>query len=234
MIRLIFTNILMKMRTLSEEMSLWEELWAYLEGKYFSVDLGQYEHLNLGSGTLISLRNVILGICVGIIIASIMMAYEKNKMGKFVRAVIKEQCFWPDKAMTLEQLGFQGNSAVKSNLRRSSSVLSKVVKCVEREAFQKEVSEMREAYIAKNGSDKGFEEPVYKIDLYNAHFYIPDDEHYAADIRYDNQGSGWRAFLLVIIITTVIAILVCFLLPDMLQMVDNMIDILKGDGNVLN
>lgn len=234
MFGLFISNIMIKLRALSEEMSLWEELWAYLEGKYFSVDLGQYRHLNLGSGSLITLRNVILGICGGIIIASIMMAYEKNKLGKFVRAVIKEQCLWPDKAMTLEQLGFQGDSAIKSNLRRNSSVLSKVVKCVEREAFQKDVSDMREAYIAQTGSEKGFVEPKFEMDLQNAHFYIPDEEHYAADIRYDNTGSGWRAFLLVIIVTTVIAVLVCFLLPDMLQMVDNMIDILKGDGNVLN
>lgn len=234
MLRLIITNMMIKLRTLSEEMSLWEELWAYLEGKYFSVDLGQYEHINVGSGSLITLRNVILGMCAGIIIASIMMAYEKNKMGKFVRRVIKEQCLWPEQAMTLEQLGFEGNYAVKSNLRRPNSVLSKVVKCVEREAFQKEVSDMREAYIAKMGSDNGFEEPKFNLDLSSAHFYIPDEEHYAADIRYDNKGSGWRAFLLVIIVTTIIAVLVCFLLPDMLQMVDNMIDILKGDGNVLN
>ena len=234
MVRLIFSNMLIKLRTLSEEMSLWEELWAYLEGKYFSVDIGQYEHINMGSGSLITLRNVILGMCVGIIIASIMMAYEKNKIGKFVRQVIKEQCLWPDKAMTLEQLGFANNYAIKSNLRRNSSVLSKVVKCVEREAFQKEVSDMREAYIAKMGNDNGFVEPKFTLDTASAHFYIPDEEHYAADVRYDNNGSGWRAFLLVIIVTTIIAILVCFLLPDMLQMVDNMIDILKGDGNVVN
>ncbi len=233
MFGLIIGNIMAKLRVLSEEMSLWEELWAYLEGKYFSVDLGQYQHLNLGSGSLITLRNVILGMCGGIIIASIMMAYEKNTLGKFVRKVIKEQCLWPDKAMTLEQLGFDQNYAIKSNLRRNT-VLSKVVKCVEREAFQKDVSDMREAYIAQTGSEKGFVEPKFEIDLQNAHFYIPDEEHYAADIRYDNAGSGWRAFLLVITITIVIAILVCFLLPDMLQMVDNMIDILKGDGNILN
>ena len=62
MFGLFISNIMIKLRALSEEMSLWEELWAYLEGKYFSVDLGQYRHLNLGSGSLITLRNVIIGI----------------------------------------------------------------------------------------------------------------------------------------------------------------------------
>ena len=76
--------------------------------------------------------------------------------------------------------------------------------------------------------------PKYNIDFNTAHFYIPDDEHYAADIRYDNQGSGWRAMILVILVTVIIAVLVCFLLPDMMQLVDNMMDIIKEDKSVLN
>ena len=218
---------------LSEEMSLWEELWAYLKGKYFSVNLGEYEHISMGTGSLITLRNVILGICAGIIIASIIAAYDKNKLGKLVRKLIKEECLWPEKAKTLEELGFERNHGIRSNLKRGR-VLSKVVKCVEKEAFDKEVEALREAYIAEHGNDKRFEEPKFKIDIDTAHFYIPDDEHYAADLRFDHKGSGWRAFILVIIVTLIIAILVCFLLPDMIQLVDNMIDILKGDDNVLN
>lgn len=217
----------------SGEMSLWEELWAYLEGKYFSVDLGRYEHINVGSGSLITLRNVILGICAGIIIASIMAAYDKNMLGKFVRKIIKEECFWPDKAKTLEELGFEKNYFIMSSLRRGNGILGKVVKCVEREEKEIEALHMRQEYIEATGSEKGFVQEKYEVDLNTAHFYIPDDEHYAADIRFDNKGSGWRAFLLVIIVTLIIAVLVCFLLPDMIQLVDNMIDILKGDGNVV-
>lgn len=234
MLRLIITQWIVQIRRLSEEMTLWEELWAYLEGKYFSVDLGQYENINIGSGSLITLRNVVLGMCTGIIIASIMAAYDKNMLGKFVRRIIKEQCLWPEKAKTLEELGFDKNYAIKSNLKRSGGILNKIVKCVERESFDKDTSDMREAYILKTGSDHGFVEPKFEIDLNTAHFYIPDEEHYAADVRFDNKGSGWRAFLLVIIVTTIIAVLVCFLLPDMLQLVDNMITILKGESNVLN
>ena len=214
-------------------MSLWEELWAYLEGKYFSVDLGRYEHINVGSGSLITLRNVILGICFGIIIASIIAAYDKNMLGKFVRKIIKEECFEPDQAKTLEELGFEKNYFIASSLRRGNGILGKVVKCVEREEKQSEILRMKQEYMNSTGSDKGFVEAKYAIDLNTAHFYIPYDDHYAADIRFDNKGSGWRAFLLVIIVTLIIAILVCFLLPDMIQLVDNMIDILKGDGNII-
>ena len=40
----------------SGETSLFEELWEYLEGKYFSVDVGRYEHISIGSGSLVTLQ----------------------------------------------------------------------------------------------------------------------------------------------------------------------------------
>ncbi len=228
-----FYGLLPQITMLSGEDSLWKELWDYINGKYLTVEMGRYQHLNMGTGTLVTARNIILGICIGIIIASIMISYEKNKKGKFVRKIIKEQCFWPDKAQTLAELGFEKNYSIKSDLRRVS-VLSKVVKCVEREAFEARIRELREAHISEKGNDKDFVMPKYNIDFNTAHFYIPDDEHYAADIRYDNQGSGWRAMILVILVTVIIAVLVCFLLPDMMQLVDNMMDIIKEDKSVVN
>lgn len=209
-----------------EEPTLWEELWAYIEGKYFSVDLGRYQHISVQSGTLVNLRNVILGICVGIVVAAGMIAFEKNKKGSFVRKVIKSDCLWPEKAKTLAELGFEKCFAIKSDLRRITA-LSKTVKCVERELYEQDVAAMRAAYVEKHGDDKGFVSPAFQIDFATARFYIPDEAHYAADIRYDNKGSGWRSFVLVMIIAVIIAIIACFLLPEMLQLVDNMVGILK-------
>ena len=69
--------------------------------------------------------------------------------------------------------------------------------------------------------------PPYRINFEEDHFYIPDEEHYRAEVRYDNKGSSWRAFLLVLLVAGVCVALLLFLLPDMLQMVDNLIDILS-------
>ena len=44
------------------EPSLLQELWEYLEGKYFSVDAGRYEHIDLGTGTMFSLQTMVLGL----------------------------------------------------------------------------------------------------------------------------------------------------------------------------
>ena len=54
-----------------------------------------------------------------------------------------------------------------------------------------------------------------------------------AETRYDNKGSGWRAFVLVCISAVLAAVAVCFLLPDMIQMVDNMIGILTQSDKIL-
>lgn len=214
------------------EPSLLQELWEYFEGKYFSVDTGRYEHLDLGSGSLITLQRIVLGLFAGIIIAAGIALYDKNRLGAFVRKLVKEQCLWPDKAQTLYELGFMKNSGVKASLR-SPNQLGKVVRCVEKEAYDKQVEEARAAYVAEHGDDKDFFMPDYRINFDTDHFYIPDEEHYRAEVRYEEKGSGWRAFILVVIVSVIGAALVCFLLPDMLQMVDNMIDILSQNDRYL-
>lgn len=216
----------------SGDPSLFAELWAYLEDRYFSVDAGRYEHINLGTGSLLSMQGMILGLFVGIIIAAGVACYDKNRLGAFVRALVKEQCLWPEKAKTLYDLGFMKNSGVKASLR-SPNQLGKIVHCVEKEAYEKQVEEARAAYVAEHGNDKDFFMPAYRINFDHDHFYIPDEEHYRAEIRYENQGSGWRAFVLVVLVAIMGAALVCFLLPDMLQLVDNLIGILSENDRYL-
>ena len=216
----------------SGEPTLLEEIWEYLEGKYFSVDMGRYEHISIGSGSLITLQKVVLGICVGIIVAAAMVCYDKNRLGAFVRAIVREQALCPDRAMTLSDLGFAGNRAVRTSLR-SSNKLGRIVHSVEKDSYDAQVAAAREAYVAEHGNDEGFFMPQYRMDVNNDHFYIPDEEHYRAEVRFDNRGSGWRAFMLVCIVAVMAAALICFLLPDMIQLVDNMIGVLTDSDKIL-
>ena len=214
------------------EPSLLQELWDYLEGKYFSVNTGRYEHIDVGTGSLVTLQRIVLGLFAGVVIAAGFACYDKNRLGAFVRTLVKEQCLWPEKAKTLYELGFMKNGGVKASLR-SPNQLGKIVRCVEKEAYEKQVEEARAAYVAEHGNDKDFYMPAYRIDFNNDHFYIPDEEHYRAEVRYEEKGSGWRAFMLVLLVSIVGAALVCFLLPDMLQLVDNMIGILSDSNRYL-
>ena len=228
----MWLNRLFHAKLSSGEPSLLQELWEYLEGKYFSVDTGRYEYIEIGTGSLVTLQKVVLGLFVGIIIAAGFACYDKNRLGAFVRKLVKEQCLWPEKAQTLSELGFLRNGGVKASLR-SPNKLGKIVHCVEKEAYEKQVEEARAAYVTEHGNEEGFFMPNYRIDFENDHFYIPDDEHYSAEIRFEEKGSGWRAFVLVVLVSIIGAALVCFLLPDMLQLVDNMIGILSENDRYL-
>ena len=128
-----------------EEPSLLKELWEYLKGKYFSVDTGRYENLNIGSGSLITAQNVVLGIAGGIVVAAGMACYDRNRLGAFVRAIVREQCLWPEKAKTLSELGFLKNGGVKASLR-SPNKLGRVVHCVEKEAYEQSVAQAEAEY----------------------------------------------------------------------------------------
>ena len=214
------------------EPSLWAELWAYFRDTYFSASGKQYEHINLGSSTIVSMQGIVWGIFIGVIIAAAIVCYDKNRLGAFVREITRQQALWPDKAKTLWELGFARNGAVKRSLR-SHNHLGRIVRCVERDRYEAEVEAARAEYIEKNGSDKDFSMPPYRINFDEDHFYIPDEEHYRAEVRYDNKGSSWRAFLLVLLVSVVCVVLLLFLLPEMLQLVDNFLDIFSEKDNAL-
>lgn len=216
---------LIRSLTATAEPSLFEELWAYFEDKYFTVHLGQYEHLEIGSGSIVTLRSVVLGIAIGVILAAGVACYDKRVLGSFVRRIIQEDCLSPERAKTLAELCFARKTGVKASLR-SQNKLGRVVRCVEKEAYEREVETARAAYIEANGDDKKFFMPPYRMNFETDHFYIPDEEHYRAEIRFEGKGSGWLVFILVSIVAIVAASLACIFLPDMLQLVDNMLGIL--------
>lgn len=218
-----------------DEPTLGEELWEWFRNWFdqnFSVGQGNYQHIELGTGTIFTLRTLVLGLFLGMIIAACITCYDINRLGAFVRKLCKSECFSPETAQTLSELGFLKNAGVRYNLRRGT-VLKNVVHCVEKEQYEAQEAAAKAAWKEKTGSEEGFSMPPFKPDLNTAHFYIPDEEHYAAEVRFEKQGSGWRALLLVIILAILGAALVCYLLPDMIQLLDNMIEVLSPN-DVLN
>lgn len=215
------------------EPSFWQEFWQSVEKHYFSVENRVYENIDINSNSFVSLQVIIIGIFIGIIVAAFFASYDKNRLGGFVRRVISEECLSPERAKTLAELGYLKNPGVRGSLKRGT-VLSKVVKCVEREEHERSVERSRAEYIEKNGNDKGFFEPRFELDLHTAHFYIPDEEHYRAEVRFEHKGSGWRSILLTVILAVIGAVAVCFFLPEILQLIDNMIGILKGNGGAVS
>ena len=138
--------------------TLWEELGAWFKewfNRTFSTGYNDYQHIQMGTGTIVTLRNIVLGLFIGLIIAACVAFYDKNRLGAFVRKLVKDECLWPEKAKTLGELGFLKNPGVRNSLKRGK-VLGNTVHCVEKEQYQAEVEAARQAYIEKTGSEDGF------------------------------------------------------------------------------
>lgn len=216
----------------SAQPSLIRELWDYFTEKYFTLDISQYDNLNvsIGGGGVINMSWAIVALCFGIVLAAIIGVYEKRGLGEFVRKLIYEECYTPESAKTLGELGYRKNTAVRSALKRGS--LSKVVVCTQKQEYDAQIAQKRAEYEANATKDSPkFKSVPYKINYEKDTFYIPKDASYAADVRYDKKGSGIAAVIVAVVVALLLSVFVIFILPDMLQMLDNFVGMMRPEAN---
>ena len=91
---------------LASQKSLLEELWEYFNDTYFSPDMPYLENISFGTGTLVTLKTILWGITIGVIVAAFLSVYNKRYIGGFVRAMLSEGCVGPMGAKTLDELGY--------------------------------------------------------------------------------------------------------------------------------
>lgn len=209
---------------------LLEELWEYFVDKYFTLDMPYLENLSIGSSALNTIRLLIVGITVGIIIASISTVYSKRYIGDFVRKLLYEECFDANSAKTLYDLGYLKSPGIRGVIKSGGS-LSRWVRCVEEDEFMTEIGKKREEFAESHKNDTKppkFKEPEFKRDCNTMHFYIPEDKKYAAEVKFDSKGANFISLLLVIIVSVAICAFVFYMLPDVIKMVDNFITIING------
>jgi gas vesicle protein len=125
--------------------SLFEELWEYFVDTYFSPDMPYLENIDMGTGSLISLRTIIFGLTIGIVIAAACSIFNKRYVGDFVRKVIYEECFSKESAKTLYELGYQKDPAIRGMVKTGGS-LSRVIHCVEEDEYMEKIQIQREEY----------------------------------------------------------------------------------------
>ena len=209
---------------------LLEELWEYFVDKYFTLDMPYLENLSIGSSALNTIRLLIVGITVGIIIASISTVYSKRYIGDFVRKLLYEECFDANSAKTLYDLGYLKSPGIIGVIKSGGS-LSRWVRCVEEDEFMTEIGKKREEFAESHKNDTKppkFKEPEFKRDSNTMHFYNPEDKKYAAEVKFDSKGANFISLLLVIIVSVAICAFVFYMLPDVIKMVDNFITIING------
>lgn len=113
-------------------MYLFRLIYQYFEEVYFTASLnGNYENLSF-KGTVTTLLMLVGGLCLGILIASYVIFFQKRLLGRFMRALIAAKAEDKDSAKSLAELGFEKSGMVKSELSRAS-VSRKLVSVVDAE-----------------------------------------------------------------------------------------------------
>lgn len=214
------------------------EILTYLENTYFSINLNSYQNFSVSDSAGMTLRNIILGFAIGIIIAAGMIVHTRKGVGGFVRTLLRNDCTSPEKAKTLSELGYFQNPSIRRELKRRVT-LSKLVRCKEEDealgaaSFTNETDENKDAteVPVKEAEDttneKAEEKTPFALDVSTMHFYIPEDLRYRAEIRFERRGSTWGFFAIVTALTVVAAALLCVFLPDLFWGADMLITFLS-------
>lgn len=213
-----------------ENLTLIRELWDYFVNKYFTVRFEDYnyQHISFNSNGFFSVRAIIIAMALGLIAAASLSMFQKRTLGDLVRALDREDANEAGRAMTLEQLGLIRNTAIKSDLRHGTA-LRRVVRCVEEDAYLAAQAEKKAAFEADMANrGKAWKEIPYKYDFYSDHFYIPSELMFGASVHFDQKGSNPLVFIFTVIACIVLASVACYMLPEMIQLADNFIGLIKG------
>ena len=215
-----------------DAMGFWEEFWNDL---YYDLGFSSYSNLGFDTGTIRSAGLIVLGIFIGIIIACVAMAYNKQVLGGFVRRALGENCRSAEGAKTLEELGYKKNPFIRSAVQRSVS-LRRVLHCVEEEEFYREQTADREAYEKKRAEEPSlpkYREREYLVDPSRDHFYIPEDKCDMAEHKFDAKGSSWVATIIWIVVIIIAFFVLISFLPDILNTLNDFVGSFKNNDPTL-
>ena len=205
------------------------DVWNYLYDAYFNMGSG-YENLGTDTTSLITVGTIVFGVYIGAIIACVIIFYNRQVVGSAVRKLLDEKIFDREKALTISDLGYKKNFFVRT-LFRDSNALHRVVKCVEEEDFYAEQDAEREEHekrVASGEKLPKFRDEIYRIDVENDRFYIPEELEITALTKFRKKGSTWLSMVVAIVILTVAFFAVLFFLPGFLGKVDGAFGTISG------
>lgn len=201
---------------------LLKKLWQYFYDTYFN-SAEVYENLNMEAGDILSVRLIILGLCIGIAISGFAMVFNKRVLGAFVRKLLKDECLSSESAKTLDELGYSDKMLIHWAVKKSTS-LRRVVKCREQEQFNTELKQKREEYQQKKAEDSSlpsFKDTEYKIDSSSDRFFIPEELKYTADIKFDKKGTSWFGAIMLVFIMAIAFVAMSIALPYVLELIND-------------
>lgn len=221
----------------NEDVGLFEELWNYFVDFFFYPENIYLPNLNFSLGAMVTIRNILIGLILGMIVAAFGIVYTKRVIGAFARKLLAEEIFSPEKAVRLAQTGYVTNFSVRNALKRGNT-LRCVVRCREEEEHERAMDEAQAAHEERQKQDPSlpaFVRSAYRVDPDSDHFYIPEEKKYQADMRFDKHGTTWLAFFMMILVSVVLFCVLMVLFPKLLTLLDSYVGSLdKPPSNILS
>lgn len=202
----------------SKNLTFWQEIAEYFKNYFDTLKNTEYENLGIGgSGSMITIPMIVIAIAAAIIISSVAAIFNKTVFGNFVRCVIKNEALSPESAKTLEELGYDEKLIIRRGVRKGINLRS-VIRCVEEEQYNERARLAREEYDKNPDPHKPkFIDVPYSVDPDNDHFYIPEENKYKADMKFDKRGTSWGMFWIVVLLTVIFSVVLLACLPKILD-----------------
>ena len=211
-------------------MKFFEDIWNYFYDAYFNMGEG-YANLGTEANPLITVGTVVFGLYIGIVIACIVMFYNRQIVGSAIRRMLEMKIHTREDAKTISELGYVKNFLIRSLFRDSGS-LRRVIKCVEEEDFYAEQNQSRAEYEKKREEGEKlpkFRDEIYRVDIDNDHFYIPEELEIEALTKFNKKGSSWVSMIIWIVVISIVFVLLLFFLPWFLGQLDSALGNIFGN-----
>ena len=117
----------------SEEMSLLEELWSYLEEKYLTPQYGNYENITINSDSLVSPAMIFISVFLATMTAGVIMIFNKRILGRLVRRLMSRGAVGYENAKTIDELELSSSIPIRLFINRYT--LMRAVRCREEDDY---------------------------------------------------------------------------------------------------
>lgn len=189
-----------------------------------SIFAAAFENFRFDS-PLFTLETVVWGLVIGVCVGAAWSVLTRRTLGTFVKRLHTACAADAASAVTLEEIGMAKNPILKYSLGEGKA-LRRYALCANAEECVKEQP-------APRGFEKGMrrvlsleESRPARVDLTLARFYMPDEQRYEAEVRYDKKGTDLAGLIVSVVLLVALGCVVQWLLPELLSFLDRAISVM--------
>ena len=163
-----------------------------------------YENLHLPDGGT-SLRWIIWVLYAGILIGSVAATFDKYFCARFIAALLERGADAEERALLLSEVDVSGKWYLRRALRPG-----------------KPLRKMLSASVA-DADSSGTDTRENRSAVSDIRFYLPEDQQYLAQLRYQNGSHPIRTLIAAAVLLTIAAVLAQTVVPELLTVLDNLL-----------